>query len=151
MQDIAVRNAMVAFLVAVAQSALPNATAEVAVLNNFTVSLSASDSTGLTISLANTLTEPLAAALSAAVDAAFAIPCTWLTYCLKYSFSRHVCALITPDMFLRHSQTCATASCYTVPGKSQAAPADKQYWATVIHYAVNAAWVILHRGSTVLT
>ena len=37
---------MVAFLVAIAQGALPNATADVAVLNNFTVSLSASDSTG---------------------------------------------------------------------------------------------------------
>lgn len=40
LQDIAVRNAMVAFLVGVAQSALPNATSDVAVLNNFTVSFS---------------------------------------------------------------------------------------------------------------
>lgn len=44
MQDVAVRNAMMTFLVAVAQSALPNATADVAVLNNFTVSLPTSGS-----------------------------------------------------------------------------------------------------------
>lgn len=69
-QDIAVRNAMVAFLVSAAQSALPNATAEVAVLNNFTVSLSASDSTGLTMPLLHTFTEALPAALTAVVNAA---------------------------------------------------------------------------------
>ena len=39
MQDVGVRNAMMTFLVGVAQTALPNATADVAVLNNFTVSL----------------------------------------------------------------------------------------------------------------
>lgn len=67
LQDIAVRNAMMAFLVAVAQSALPNATADVAVLNNFTVSLSASDSTSLTVPLLHTFTEALAAELTAAL------------------------------------------------------------------------------------
>ena len=38
MQDTAVSNALVTFLVPVVQNVLPNATAAVAVLNNFTVS-----------------------------------------------------------------------------------------------------------------
>lgn len=39
MQEIAVTNAMVAFLVALAQNVLPNATADVAIPSNFTVCL----------------------------------------------------------------------------------------------------------------
>ena len=39
MQEIAITNAMVAFLVAVAQNVLPNATADVAIPNDFVVLL----------------------------------------------------------------------------------------------------------------
>ena len=88
MQDIAVRNAMVAFLVALAQTALPNATADVAVLNNFTVSLSASDSSGCTGPLPLTLTEALAAAFTAAVGVALLSLVPVLDTALYTHFSR---------------------------------------------------------------
>ena len=89
---------MVAFLVAVAQSALPNATAEVAVLNNFTVSLSASDSTGLSMPMLHTLTKALAAALSAIVNATLLS----LVPALDTHFM-HALKFVTPDMSVRHS------------------------------------------------
>lgn len=89
MQDVTVRNAMMTFLVAVAQTTLPNATADVAVLNNFTVSLSASDSIDQTSLLSGTHTAALTGKLLSFIPAS------------NCCASCHLCNQVTPGTSVR--------------------------------------------------